>query len=149
MRKPLWRYIDDNNKRLDDLVDIISEYNAEYNQDQFTRHTAIKAGKIRRDIIEMYKEISHLRSENDMLKIDIRNLVPRINYKGEQVYEYFSESPEQSKESSREGTEDPAAKTSRASGVYSGYLSRPETYRNHESFREGSPAEGYEYSAGS
>lgn len=98
MRKPLWRYIDDNNKRLDDLLEVIDEYNAEYNQNQHTRYMAIKAAKVRRDIIEMYKEISHLRKENDMLKIDIRNLVPR--YKGEQIYEYFSKSAKQSKESS-------------------------------------------------
>lgn len=100
MRKPLWRYIDDNNKRLDDLLEVIDEYNAEYNQDHFTRYMAIKAAKVRRDIIEMYKEISHLRKENDMLKIDIRNLVPRYNYKGEKIYEYLSESAKQSKESS-------------------------------------------------
>lgn len=100
MRKPLWRYIDDNNKRLDDLLDTIDEYNTEYHQDQFTRYAAIKAAKVRRDIIEMYKEISHLRRENDMLKIDIRNLVPTINYKGEKYYECFSKSAKQSKESS-------------------------------------------------
>ena len=92
MRKPLWRYIDDNNKRLDDMLEVINEYNTEYHQYQFTRYMAIKAGKIRRDIIEMYKEIAHLRRENDMLKIDIRNLVPRYNYKGEKIYEPISKS---------------------------------------------------------